>query len=312
MSGTYKATGINLKTSPSGESDRLLTILTEEFGLIRAIAPGARKHKSSLGGRSGLFVVNNLLIVHGRSLDKVIQAESLESYPGLSLDLRKLTAGQYLAEIALSQAISDQPQAELVCLLREHLSRLERSPATLASLVHALFHLLALAGITPQVQECCVTKKLVIPDLDDPNWRIGFSVISGGIVQLTELEPLATGASRPQKKAAPAKVHEISRITYEDPNRASQKRSDWMTQLTALELWLLQRLAQPHLIEELLKIDEAILQPAYHQAWLSIERILRHYAQYHLDRPIRSAALIDACFAPTHAPSPSVPHDATV
>jgi DNA repair protein RecO (recombination protein O) len=310
MSGTYKATGINLKTAPSGESDRLLTILTEEFGLIRAIAPGARKHKSSLGGRSGLFVVNNLLIVHGRSLDKVIQAESLESYPGLSLDLRKLTAGQYIAEIALSQAISDQPQTELVSLVREHLSRLERSPATLASLIHALFHLLALAGITPQVQQCCVTQKLAIPDLDDPNWRIGFSVVAGGIVQLTELEPPSTRASRPQKKAAPAKAHEISRITYEDPNRAAQKRSDWSTQLTALELWLLQRLAQPNLIEELLKIDEAILQPANHQVWLSIERILRHYAQYHLDRPIRSAALIDACFAPT--PSPSVTHDATV
>jgi DNA repair protein RecO (recombination protein O) len=314
MSGTYKATGINLKTTPSGESDRLLTILTEEFGLVRAIAPGARKHKSSLGGRSGLFVVNNLLIVHGRSLDKVIQAESLESYPGLSQDLSKLTAGQYLAEIALSQAISDQPQAELVCLLREHLGRLERSPATLASLVHALFHLLALAGITPQVQECCVTRKLVIPDLDDPNWSIGFSVVSGGIVQLTELEPLASGTSRPQKKATPppSKPHEISRTAYEDPNRASPKRSEWVTQLTALELWLLQRLAQPNLIEELLKIDETILQPAYHQAWLSIERILRHYAQYHLDRPIRSAALIDACFVPANAPSPPVNHDATV
>jgi DNA repair protein RecO (recombination protein O) len=307
MSGTYKATGINLKTTPSGESDRLLTILTEEFGLVRAIAPGARKHKSSLGGRSGLFVVNNLLIVQGRSLDKVIQAESLESYPGLSQDLCKLTAGQYLAEIALSQAISDQPQTELVCLLREHLSRLERSPATLASLVHALFHLLALAGITPQVQECSVTRKLAIPDLDDPNWRIGFSVVSGGIVQLTELEQLS-GTSRPQKKAAPA--HEISRIPYD--GSTAPNRSEWVTQLTALELWLLQRLAQPNLIEELLKIDEAILQPAYHQAWLSIERILRHYAQYHLDRPIRSAALIDACFAPTNAPSPSVHHDAIV
>jgi DNA repair protein RecO (recombination protein O) len=312
MSGTYKATGINLKTTPSGESDRLLTILTEEFGLVRAIAPGARKPKSSLGGRSGLFVVNSLLIVHGRSLDKVIQAESLESYPGLSQDLCKLTAGQYLAEMALSQAISDQPQTELVCLLREHLSRLERSPATLACLVHALFHLLALAGITPQVQECCVTQDIVIPDLDDPNWSIGFSVVSGGIVQLTELEALVSSTSRPQKKAAPTKPHEIYRVAYEDPGRSSPKRSEWVTQLTALELWLLQRLAQPNLIEELLKIDEAILQPAYHQAWLSIERILRHYAQYHLDRPIRSAALIDACFAPANAPSPSVNHDATV
>jgi DNA repair protein RecO (recombination protein O) len=298
MSGTYKATGINLKTTPSGESDRLLTILTEEFGLIRAIAPGARKHKSSLGGRSGLFVVNQLLIVQGRSLDKVIQAESLESYPGLSQSLSKLTAGQYLAELALSQALSDQPQADLLCLMREHLSRLEKSPATLACLAHASFHLLALAGITPQVQECCVTRQVIIPDLVDPNWRIGFSVVSGGIVQLAELEHLSPYSSRPRKKSSASSTLEVS---HHSP---AQKHPEWITQLNALELWLLQQLAQPNLIQELLEVDEAILQPVYHQAWLSIERVLRHYAQYHLDRPIRSAALIDACFVPANAPSP--------
>ncbi len=307
MSGTYKATGINLKTTPSGESDRLLTILTEEFGLIRAIAPGARKHKSSLGGRSGLFVVNQLLIVQGRSLDKVIQAESLESYPGLSQSLSKLTAGQYLAELALSQALSDQPQAELLCLMREHLSRLEKSPATLACLAHASFHLLALAGITPQVQECCVTRQVITPDLSDPDWRIGFSVVSGGIVQLAELEH-SPHSSRPQKKSSPS-----SSITSVPSRSSTQQPPGWSTQLNALELWLLQQLAQPNLVQELLQVDEMILQPVYHQAWLSIERVLRHYAQYHLDRPIRSAALIDACFVPANAPfSLPVNHDATV
>lgn len=300
MSGTYKATGINLKTTPSGESDRLLTILTEEFGLIRAIAPGARKHKSSLGGRSGLFVVNQLLIVQGRSLDKVIQAESLESYPGLSQSLSKLTAGQYLAELALSQALSDQPQAELLCLMREHLSRIEKSPATLACLAHASFHLLALAGITPQVQECCITRQVITPDLDDPTWRIGFSVISGGIVQLAELEHLSPNSSRPQKKSNTSS----STLPKISSRSSAQQHPEQVTQLNALELWLLQQLAQPNLIQELLQVDEAILQPVYHQAWLSIERVLRHYAQYHLDRPIRSAALIDACFVPANAPSP--------
>ncbi|NJR37882.1 MAG: DNA repair protein RecO [Leptolyngbyaceae cyanobacterium CSU_1_4] len=308
MSGTYKAIGINLKTTPSGESDRLLTILTEEFGLIRAIAPGARKHKSSLGGRSGLFVVNQLLIVQGRSLDKVIQAESLESYPGLSQSLSKLTAGQYLAELALCQALSDQPQVELLCLMREHLSRVEKSPATLACLTHASFHLLALAGITPQVQECCVTQDVIIPDLSDPNWRIGFSVVSGGTVQLAELNALSPASARPQKKISPSSST-IAQTTAKTTAKGSKPVSAppsfaWVTQLNALELWLLQGLAQPNFVQDLLQADEAILQPDYDQAWLSIERVLRHYAQYHLDRPIRSAALIDACFVPANAPSP--------
>ncbi|MCC3429114.1 MAG: recombination protein O N-terminal domain-containing protein, partial [Microcoleus sp. PH2017_04_SCI_O_A] len=42
MTRTYKAIGINLKSAPIGESDRLLTVLTREFGLIKAVAPGVR------------------------------------------------------------------------------------------------------------------------------------------------------------------------------------------------------------------------------------------------------------------------------
>jgi DNA repair protein RecO (recombination protein O) len=280
MSGTYKAIGINLKTTPMGESDRLLTILTEEFGLIRAIAPGSRKHKSSLGGRSGLFVVNNLLVARGRNLDKVIQAESLESFPGLSQNLSKLTASQYLAELALSQALSDHPQAELLHLMREHLSRIEKLPATLPCLAHASFHFLTLAGISPQVQECCITQMPILPNLEEPDWRIGFSAIAGGIVQLAELENLTTS------------------------KLPSQKRANLFAKLTAIELSLLQRLTEPNLIQDLLQTHAELLQPSNLPAWLSIERILRHYAEYHLDRPIRSAALIDACFVPVNAPSP--------
>ncbi|NJO71362.1 MAG: DNA repair protein RecO, partial [Oscillatoriales cyanobacterium RM1_1_9] len=40
MSQTFRATGINLKAIPFGESDRLLTILTREQGILRAVAQG--------------------------------------------------------------------------------------------------------------------------------------------------------------------------------------------------------------------------------------------------------------------------------
>jgi DNA repair protein RecO (recombination protein O) len=277
MSGTYKATGINLKSTPLGESDRLLTILTAEHGLLRAVAPGSRKHKSSLGGRSSLFVVNQLLLVKGRNLDKIIQAESLESYPGLSQDLRKLTAGQYLAELALYQALSDQPQTELFHLLRQNLEWLEQLPTTLTlpCLIYATFHLLEVAGVAPRVKTCCITQQSVTPNFVDSDWRIGFSTVAGGVV-CTSTEPTP----------------------------------DLSAQLTAAELDVLQQLAEPDLLQNLMQPEEALSVSNGHQNWLSIERVLRHYAQYHFDRPIRSAALIDSCFASIRFSSPTRYHDA--
>jgi len=186
MSRSYKVTGINLKASPLGEQDRLLTILTAERGLVRAVAGGARKGKSSLSGRSNLFVVNQLVIAPGRSLDRITQAETLESFPRFSQDLPRLTAAQYLAEVALLQALEDHPQPDLFDLLQGHLSRLHTAPRAeiLPRLTQGIFHLLTLAGLAPQVFHCCRSQQPLIPQFEDPYWRAGFSVTAGGVVAL--------------------------------------------------------------------------------------------------------------------------------
>ncbi|ARV60014.1 DNA repair protein RecO [Nostocales cyanobacterium HT-58-2] len=329
MSKTYKATGINLKAQALGEADRLVTILTREFGLIRAVAPGSRKHNSSLGGRSGMFVVNELLIAKGRSLDKITQAQTIKSYPGLAKDLGKLAASQYLAEMVLCQALSEQSQEELYELLNEHLSRLEALPSkevfnVLAHLAHGVFHLLALAGLTPQVQVCCLTGRSLVPDFTDPNWKVGFSIATGGIVCLSAWERLKvdkgkqtdedTGNEFTQQFSAShasfqtrgnphnALAPRLSVSMSSSPATVKEKATPYQTvihrqeipiissRLNAKELAILQHLSRPDIMQNLTRNDD----------WLSVEQILRQYAQYHFGRPIRSAALIDSYFAANH------------
>lgn len=283
MTRTYKATGINLKSAPIGESDRVLTVLTREFGLIRAVAPGVRKQRSTIGGRSELFVVNELLIAKGRSLDKITQADTVQSHPGLSRNLGKLSAAQYLAELAIASALSDEPQEELFWLLGEHLSRLERlsdrteieSAAVLvAHLSHGIFHLLALAGLAPQVQVCCATRQPLIPNFTDPNWQTGFSIPSGGTFSLSELANLE------------AELSSQTGSLYKSPSRSRQMNSSkHLTnfEINANELAALQQLASPELGEGI----------ADRTTWVSVENILRQYAQYHLGCTIRSGSSID-------------------
>jgi len=299
MNRTYKATGINLKTQALGESDKIVTVLTQEFGLIRAVAPGARKHNSSLGGRSGMFVVNELLIAKGRSLDKITQAQTLKTYPGLGKDLGKLAAAQYLAEIVLCQALSEQPQEELYDLLNEHLERLETLPKTETSsiyayLAHGVFQLLSLAGLTPEIQKCCLTQRSLKPDWTNPNWQVGFSVPTGGAICLEAWErlrkqreierwenkdnPQISASSNPSNPSYETVVHR-----QEIPVISSR--------LSATEFAMLQQISQP----EIMQVDAV-----RDNGWLSIEQILRQYAQYHLGHSIRSATLIDSYFAANH------------
>lgn len=284
MSRTYTATGINLKSMPLGEADRLVTVLTQEFGLIRAVAPGARKQNSKLGGRSGLFVVNELLLAKGRSLDRITQAETLESYPGLSQDLKKLTASQYLAEIAIAMALSEQPQMELYALLNEHLRRLEHLPrpaegqsetfSVLAHLAHGVFHLLALAGIAPEVQQCCVTQHPLDPDFTDPEWRVGFSIEAGGTVSLAGAAGVR-GLVRPVATRGSVVLETTSRDQTE--RQAPPPRLN--ARLNALELTLLQQLADAELPQTprvfLTQFGDLSFLTSLDVAWAGVERSLR-------------------------------------
>jgi DNA repair protein RecO (recombination protein O) len=335
MSRVYKATGINLKSMPMGECDRLLTVLTQEYGLMRVVAMGSRKQNSHLGGRSGLFVVNQLILAKGRSLDKITQAETIESYPGLAQDIRKLTASQYLAELVLYQALSDQPQEDLFCLLQTQLKQLEQATSSeiLPTLVQGIFQLLALAGIAPQLYTCCVTQQMIHPDFANSHWRSGFSITAGGVCTLAALEQLRQGEpAKPRHSVrehfaseAPKKLQTTARQPIYQPvsspgersRRAEQKSRSAAEQktLNASQLNLEITAAQLALLQDLPNAERAIgenstenSQNLLHRLppkpstleweWLALERILRQYSQYHFDRLIHSATLVDVCFMP--------------
>lgn len=262
MSKTYQVTGINLKGVPFGERDRLLTILTSEYGLIRAVAGGARKYQSRLRGRSEVFVINQLLLVKGRSsLYRLTQAETVQTYPKLSQHLGKLAVSQYLTEIILGFALSDQPQPELFALLEEHLHRIESCavstdafpPSLFPLLNQGIFHLLSLAGIAPQLHQCCLSQRPLEVDESNPHWRVGFSYQAGGIV-LQKEEP----------------VNHL---------------------LNSGELKVLQQLSQSSLPADF-SADVAHLK--------RIEKLLRSYTEYHFHRSIRSANLVDTLLSPTN------------
>ncbi len=297
MSRTYKATGINLKAVPLGESDRLVTILTQEYGLVRVVAMGARKPSSHLGGRSGLFVVNHLLIAKGRSLDKLTQAETLASFPKLAQDLGKLAAAHYLAELVLCQALSDQPQEELFFLLREQLHQLEQADRVeiLPLLTRSVFQLLVTAGIAPQVHRCCLTQQPITPNFSEPSWRIGFSIPAGGICTLSALEGLRQKAPANSPSSKQEGINSLGSQSHHHPPVTSLHRT-----ITATQLAFLQALtqAEPSQGENSQNLGRNFLtKPStLENEWLSVERILRQYANYHFDRSIRSAALIDTCF----------------
>ena len=76
----YRDEAVVLRTHKLGEADRIVTLLTRQHGKVRAVAKGVRRTASKFGARLEPFMVADLQLYEGRSLDIVTQAESLGSY----------------------------------------------------------------------------------------------------------------------------------------------------------------------------------------------------------------------------------------
>ena len=261
MSGERRLTGLALKVGPLGEHDRLLTLLSDEAGVVRLAVPGARRPRSSLAAAVPLTLLD-LQVVGRRSLQRVKQLQVLHNYSGVGQRLETLASAQALAELAIALVSDDDPVPGLLDTVLVHLEGFESLSRTsptdadvcLAMLVQAGVHLLALGGYGIPLQSCCRTGAELLPPIGQWQWRCS----------LLPEEGLAIG-SLPGAKL----------------------------QFNPSELALLQRLPRPELPR---RRDGELMGPR--PVWLKLLAVLECWCRTHLPRPVRSLAMVGNCMPP--------------
>ena len=155
---TYRDEAVVLRTHKLGEADRIVTMLSRQHGKIRAVAKGVRRTASKFGARLEPFMVADVQLYVGRSLDIVQQAESLGSYGAdIADDYPRYTAASAMVETADKLTDDDgslQQYLLLVGALRS-LSRQEHNPSL--TLDSYLLRALSIAGWAPSFVDCAVT-----------------------------------------------------------------------------------------------------------------------------------------------------------
>lgn len=156
---TYRDEAVVLRTHKLGEADRIVTMLGRTHGKIRAVAKGVRRTGSRFGSRLEPFMVADLQLYRGRSLDIVQQAVSLGSYGSeISADYGRYTAASAMVETADRVTGDDggglQQYLLLVGGLRS-LARGEHDPSL--TLDSYLLRSLSIAGWAPSFGDCAVT-----------------------------------------------------------------------------------------------------------------------------------------------------------
>ncbi len=240
MSKYQRMKGLSLKVGPLGESDRLLTILSEENGISRFAIPGARKPKSRLGATSP-FNFLDLHIVGQKNLRRVTQIKILKSFGNLGKNIETLAAAQAISELIMITVGNDEPQKDLLRIVLTHLNRLNDlhkkefdSIEALAISVQSCIHVLAIGGYCLPLQNCCISASNLIPPIGDWSWRCSFLPEEGFAIGTihnarTELNP---------SELALLQRLLLERLPFQSNGKLLGPKVVWLKLLKIVEIWI--------------------------------------------------------------------------
>jgi len=154
MAHQLKTQGIVLARIDFGEADRILTVLTDNFGKISLLSRGARKAKSKLAGGIELFSESQISFIKGRGeISTLTSSRLITHYGSIVSDINRTMLGYKLLKV-ISKTIEDgsgQEYYQTLIKALDSLNDLELSQA----LVELWFYMqiLKISGHTPNFED---------------------------------------------------------------------------------------------------------------------------------------------------------------
>ena len=167
--------GIVLRETNYKEADKILTVLTRDYGKRTVKARGCRRKTSKLTAASQLLVWSDMTLYQRGDFLTLNEAEVLEQFWSVRQDICLLSLASYFAEVMETTVQEGEAAGELLSLFLNSLYALDTLKKTPA-LVKAAFELrlLCLTGYEPLVDACAVCGR---PDPAEPRLNLTQGVL---------------------------------------------------------------------------------------------------------------------------------------
>lgn len=150
----FKAEGLVIRSRPLGEADRLVTILTAQQGIVRAVARGARRTRSRLAAGVDLFTHGRYNFHRGRTWPIVTGQEVLRHFSFYLRQPELYICGLYLGELAENLVAENEPGEAACALLLDAWQVLDDGGDSSMLLRAFELQLTALSGYCPLLTNC--------------------------------------------------------------------------------------------------------------------------------------------------------------
>lgn len=149
------APGLVIREQSIGEADKLITVLTAKYGLVRAFSRGAKKTKSKKLAATSLLSYSDFTFSKTRDAFSVEDALVKEVFFELRNDVQKMALAQYFCELAYEFCEEDFESEEILRLFLNALWLLKGSKKS-TSFIKAVteLRLMSLSGYMPDLVAC--------------------------------------------------------------------------------------------------------------------------------------------------------------
>jgi DNA repair protein RecO (recombination protein O) len=216
----FTTNAIVIRSLNYGESDKIITFFTKDFGKLKGIAKGARRSRKRFQNALGLFSHLRLIFFDKEGLG-LVRAEScdiLHSFPKIKEDLQKILYGNYYLELVNEMAGEREANREAFDLLLCFLSSLEEANLQEEPLRIFEIRMLSLFGYRPNMRRCDLCKK------DWENLKeipvVFFSLERGALIcepcskMRNNLIPLSLGTARLIEKISQTELSKVERLRF--------------------------------------------------------------------------------------------------
>ena len=170
--GLYRDNAIVLRTWKLGESDRIVSLMTQANGKVRCVAKGARKTRSRFGARVQPTNHLQVQLYRGKGeLNTLTQTETIDTFPVLHEDLELFARASSMLEAVEVVSLDREPNAALYTMLARALHTITETDSHLV-VAGFFLKLLSLEGFAPVLDTCVLCESAT--DLTH------FSIVDGG------------------------------------------------------------------------------------------------------------------------------------
>lgn len=152
-----KTKGVVIKETQYNDNDKILTVLTDEYGKISCIAKGAKKTNSALLAPCQFLVCSEFVLYKGTNFYHINSAEIIDTFYNLRIDYDKLQIAYEVTKVLIQTVCEGEESKDILSLFLNTLYVIENKDMP-SNLVLSIFKLklISLLGYMPDVVTCNV------------------------------------------------------------------------------------------------------------------------------------------------------------